>query len=134
MAGYSGTPLYQKLGFRPGDRVYLRNAPDAYHDWLEQLPEGVHFLQRLAGQGDGAPVFSTQRADLKAIVPKVLEKLAPGGRLWIKWAKKTSRVPSEITVYTVRAIVLPLGLVDVMVCAVDDVGSGLMLVRRRRRP
>ena len=133
MEGYPDTPLHQKLGFRPGDRVYLRNAPEAYHEWLEPLPEGVHFLQRLAGQVDIAHVFSTERADLKAIVPKVLEKLAPGGCLWISWPKKASGVPSEITEDTVRAIALPFGLVDVKVCAVNDVWSGLKLVRRRRR-
>jgi hypothetical protein len=134
VAGYTDTPLHQKLGFRPGDRVYLKNAPDAYQEWLDPLPEGVHFLQRLVGQVDVAHVFSTQRAELKATVPKVLEKLAPGGCLWISWPKKASGVPSEITEDTVRAIALPQGLVDVKVCAVNDVWSGLKLVRRRRRP
>jgi hypothetical protein len=133
MSGYSSTPLAQKLGFRPGDRVYLKNPPEGYEGWLEPLPEGVHFLQRLAGQVDIAHVFMTRRGELEALVPRVLAKLAPGGCLWISWPKKASGVPSEITEDTVRAVALPQGLVDVKVCAVDEVWSGLKLVRRRRR-
>jgi len=131
MAGYSGTPLSKKLGIKPGTRVCALGAPAAYRSMLAPLPAGVTFGKTCSQTTDIVHLFVTTRRDLAAGLTRVLKALREDGAVWISWPKKASKVPTDITEDTVRAVALPLGLVDVKVCAVDDVWSGLKLVIRR---
>lgn len=134
MAGYSGTPLAQKLGIKEGHRVVLLDAPRGFSATLEPLPP-VALSTALRGQADVVVLFVTRRADLARRVPEVMRKLEPAGGLWVAWPKKASKVPTDITEDTIRDVALPLGLVDNKVCAVDETWSGLRLVlRKERRP
>ncbi|QQR73033.1 MAG: DUF3052 family protein [Holophagales bacterium] len=130
-AGYSGTPLARKLGVREGCRLWTGNAPAAYRDWLAPLPPGVQFVAQLDAAVDLAHLFTAGRAELDAALRHARQVLAPTAVLWISWPKKSSKLPSEVTEETIRELALPLGFVDVKVCAVDEVWSGLKLVVRR---
>ncbi len=130
-AGYSGTPLAKKLGIKPGSTVHLDNAPPDFERTLEPLPPDVRFAQRLDAGVDLAHVFVTRKAELRAALAACRRTLAPTATVWVSWPKKTSGVPSEITEDTVRELALPLGFVDVKVCAVDATWSGLRLVVRK---
>ena len=129
-AGYSGTPLAKKLGFKPGFRVYLDNPPDDYADLVAPLPEDVQFLDKPAGELDMIHLFTDNAADLAAKLKRYLKKIKPAGIIWVSWPKKASKRPTDVTEDVVRELALPLGLVDVKVCAVDAVWSGLKLVIR----
>lgn len=132
-AGYSGTPLAKKLGYKAGMIAYLGSAPANYAAMLGALPEDVEFRVR-AGKGlDLAHLFVIARAKLEAALPPLMKAINPGGMIWISWPKKASKVATDITEDTIREIALPLGLVDVKVCAVDEVWSGLKLVIRKNR-
>ena len=130
-AGYSGTPLARKLGIAAGDEMLLVGAPPNYRELVAPLPEGVRFVSRMGYDTDIVHVFATRRDRLEKAIATTQAKLRPDGVIWASWPKKSSRVPTDITEDTVREIALPLGLVDVKVCAVDDVWSGLKLVVRR---
>ncbi len=130
-AGYSGTPLVKKLGIKPGFRLKTRNAPNDYPAMIEPLPEGVNISSRLKGPVDMWHVFSTSRKELEPLLPRCLEEIHADGMIWVSWPKKSSGLPSDLSEDIIRAIALPLGLVDVKVCAVDQVWSGLKLVVRR---
>lgn len=135
MPGYSGTPLPAKLGLRPPLRVFLSGAPREYRDWLGELPPGVTFTARAPKTVAAAHVFVTRRADLARRLEALRGALAPDGFAWVSWPKKSSGVASEVTEDTIRELALPLGFVDIKVCAVSDVWSGLKLVvRRSERP
>ncbi len=130
-AGYSGTPLAKKLGIRPGSRVCPRGAPVDYATLVAPLPGDVTLSPRLAKDVDLVHLFTTKEAALRRELPRLMERIVPDGMIWVSWPKKSSGVPSEVTEDTVRAVALPLGLVDVKVCAVDETWSGLKLVIRR---
>ena len=130
-AGYSGTPLARKLSIAAGDEVFLVGAPANYRELVAPLPDGVRFVSRMGKTTDLVHVFATERAKLEKAIRAARAKLPPDGTIWASWPKKSSKVPTDITEDTVREIALPLGLVDVKVCAVDDVWSGLKLVIRR---
>lgn len=130
-AGYSGTPLVRKLGIGEGTTVALLGAPDGFMSLLEGLPDGVRFRARARGHLDLALSFQTRRAVLERRLPTVLQALDRHGALWVAWPKKASKVATDITEDTVRDVVRPLGLVDVKVCAIDDVWSGLKVVWRK---
>jgi hypothetical protein len=130
-AGYSGTPLARKLGIAEGMVVALLGAPDGFVDLLDGLPDGVTFRTRAQGHLDLALSFQTRRSVLERRLTPVLRALDRAGGLWVAWPKKASRVPTDITEDTVRDVILPVGLVDVKVCAIDDVWSGLKVVWRR---
>ena len=130
-AGYSGTPLAQKLGLKPGMAVLLADAPAGYADTLSPLPEGLRFVSRAAAGVRLVHAFFTRRADLAAALRRYREGLAPDAVLWVSWPKKAAKVPTDITEDVIRAEALPLGWVDVKVCAVDAVWSGLKLVVRK---
>lgn len=130
-AGYSGTPLAKKLGIGPACRMLLVGAPDDYRGLLDPLPEGVVFAARASSSVDLAHVFSTRREDLAARLVSLRTALRPDAAVWVSWPKKASGVPSTVTEDVVREIALPIGYVDVKVCAVDAVWSGLKLVVRR---
>lgn len=130
-SGYSGTPLARKLGIKPGHRVFLRAAPDDHARLLEPLPAGVAFAARAGRDVDIAHVFVTRREDLARELATLRAALTPDAALWVSWPKKASKVPSTVTEDTIRELALPLGFVDVKVCAVSEVWSGLKLVVRK---
>lgn len=130
-AGYSGTPLARKLGIAAGMRVLTADAPDDYAALLAPLPDGVNFEIRTGPKIDLAHVFVTQRDALQRQLQALRTKLRPDAVLWISWPKKASRVPTTVTEDVIRELALPLGWVDVKVCAVSDVWSGLKLVVRK---
>jgi hypothetical protein len=130
-AGYSGTPLARKLGIAAGGRVVVVNAPDGYRDWLAPLPEGVRFEARVSAAVDVVHVFAHRRADLGRQLASLRDRIAPAAAVWVSWPKKASKVPTDITEDTIRELALPIGFVDVKVCAVSEVWSGLKLVIRK---
>jgi len=135
MAGYSGTPLPQKLGIKARSRLGLFAAPPRFATTLGELPEGVSKTTRLRGSLDVAVFFTTRQADLKKRFAALAEAIAPDGSLWISWPKKSSGQKSDVDENAVRAIALAAGLVDVKVCAIDETWSGLKLVvRLENRP
>lgn len=129
--GCSATPLARKLGIGPGCRLLLLGAPAGYRELLEQLPAGVVFAARASSSVDVVQVFASRREDLAARLVALRTALAPTAAVWASWPKKASGVSSTITEDTVREIALPIGFVDVKVCAVDATWSGLKLVVRR---
>lgn len=130
-AGYSGTPLAKKLGMTAGCKVYARNAPEQYRDWLAPLPDNVRFQPRLSSSTDIAHLFCDRKADLAKQLEAARGTLKPDGAVWVSWPKKASKVATDITEDTIRELCLPLGFVDVKVCAVSEVWSGLKLVIRK---
>lgn len=130
-AGYSGTPLARKLGYREGSRVFVSGAPNTYALQLEPLPPGVIFADAATAGTDIVHVFVAERTALAAFLVSMRATLEPEASLWVSWPKKASKVPTTITEDTIREIALPLGFVDIKVCAVDDVWSGLKLVVRK---
>jgi hypothetical protein len=131
MAGYSGTPLARKLGIKPGCRLYASHAPADYLQLLEPLPEGVHILQRPSGRLDIVHLFTCEASVLAAELVDYRQRIAEDGMIWVSWPKRSSKVPTDVTEDVIRDLALPLGLVDIKVCAVDDTWSGLKLVIRR---
>src|SRR5437667_26653 len=130
-AGYSGTPLVKKLGIAAGMRVHLRYAPTDYDNTLGALPDEVEVVKQLKGTLNFIQLFVTERNVLEDELPDCLEALDRDGMIWISWPKKASKVRTDITEQTIRDVALPLGLVDIKVCAVDEVWSGLKLVIRK---
>jgi hypothetical protein len=129
--GYSGTPLFQKLGIKEGSRVLPVRPPENLADLLGELPEGVRMASR-AGPGlDMVLCFCTRRAELERDVTRLTPYLLPAGMFWAAWPKRASGLTTDITENTVRDVALPKGLVDTKVCAIDETWSGLRLVRRR---
>jgi len=136
--GYSGTPLAKKLGIAEGSTVLLVGAPPGFEAELDPIPGGAELVAD--GRADLAVLFATRRADLAARFPAIAERLPPAGALWVAWPKKARpkgsvKVPTDLTEDVLREVVLPLGWVDVKVCAVTGVWSGLKFVlRRENRP
>jgi hypothetical protein len=128
MAGYSGKPLVQKLGIKPGFRIFAAGAPAAYGDIVGELPAQVVIAPRLTGSVDMIHVFATEVTMLGDKLPIYRDAINPDGMIWVSWPKKSSGVPTELTENVVREIALPLGLVDIKVCAIDEVWSGLKFV------
>jgi hypothetical protein len=131
MAGYSGTPLVRKLGIKGGTTLLVVNAPADYPDLVAPLPDGARLLARAGRDTDAVHVFSTARADLARRLRALLPKLRQDGMIWVSWPKRASKVPTDITEDVIREVALPMGLVDVKVCAVNEVWSGLKLVIRK---
>jgi hypothetical protein len=130
MAGYSGTPLVQKIGIKPGHRVVLRNHPASFLKNLGKLPDGAQSSDRLSGKANVVVYFSDKRAALEKDFSSLSDALVPDGMLWIGWPKKASGRPTDLTENVVREIGLERGLVDVKVCAIDETWSGLKFVIR----
>jgi hypothetical protein len=131
MAGYSGTPLAKKLGIKSGSRVFLSKAPKNYASLVAPLPDGVQMGARIGATTDLVHLFVTSRHDLERTLRRALTKSRSDASIWVSWPKKSSGVPTDITEDTIRAVALPMGLVDIKVCAVDEVWSGLKLVVRK---
>ena len=130
-AGYSGTPLSRKLGIKAGLRVSAPGAPPNYRKLLAPLPEGIEFQKRVTKTTDVVHFFTASKAELAKNLVAWLKVLSPDAVIWVSWPKKTSKVPTDITEDTIRAVALPMGLVDIKVCAVDETWSGLKLVLRK---
>jgi hypothetical protein len=128
MAGYSGTPLVQKIGIKAGNRVVLRNHPASFLKELGKLPEGAQSSERLSGKANVIVYFTDKRAALEKEFSSLSAALVPDGMLWIGWPKKASGKPTDLNENIVREIGLERGLVDVKVCAIDETWSGLKFV------
>jgi hypothetical protein len=131
MAGYSDKPLWGKLGIKSGTAVCLVNPPKGYIETLGPLPEGAKLVRAPSADTDLLQVFSTRKTDLARTLRACRKKMKATGAIWVSWPKKSAKVPTDVTEDTIRELAFPLGLVDVKVCAVDDVWSGLKLVVRR---
>jgi hypothetical protein len=131
MPGYSGTPLAKKLGIKTGSSVHAIGAPANYRSLLEPLPEHVRFTARADASTDLVHVFSTRSADLSKTLTALRKTLAPSSTVWVSWPKKASKVATDVTEHTIRTLAFPLGYVDIKVCAVTEVWSGLKLVVRK---
>ena len=129
-AGYSNRRLVEKLGIRQDARVAILNAPDGYDRTLGPLPDGVIRAASARGPLDLVQFFTAHRGELSRRFPTLAKALHPAGALWISWPKQASGVPTDLDENVVRAIGLANGLVDVKVCAVDEIWSGLKFVRR----
>jgi len=126
MHGYSGTPLPQKLGLKPGLKVYVDRAPDH----LDELLGGSTYTTRLPREADITLLFTTSLARLEKRFPVVIERTVSNGMVWVCWPKKVSKVPTDLDENVIREFGLASGVVDVKVAAVDAIWSGLKFVRR----
>lgn len=131
-AGYSGKPIWQKLGLSRTTRVLVRHAPSDYAA-LVGMRESELLQTTPRGAFDIAHVFATSAPMLKTEIATLAKRLSDTGVIWASWPKKSAKVATDITEDTVRAIALPLGLVDVKVCAIDATWSALKLVWRREQ-
>ena len=135
MPGYSGTPLPKKLGLKAPMTLAAIGAPKEYREWLGPLPDGIRIVAKAGTAPAAVHLFVTRRADLKKHLDALRKQLVPTGFVWVSWPKKSSGVATDITEDTIREVALPLGFVDIKVCAVSDVWSGLKLViRKTERP
>ena len=131
MVGYSGTPLARKLGIKGGHTILLETAPDNYDELVAPLPDGVRRADQPGADIDLYHLFTPSRGKLQASLQLYRDAMRPDAVIWVSWPKKSSGVPSEITEDVIRDVALPMGLVDVKVCAVDKTWSGLKLVLRK---
>lgn len=131
MAGYSGTPLATKLGISEGCRVRTTGAPAHYLQLIDPVPTNVTVSSRIAKDIDIWHIFTKSYAELSSALPALKRAVQPNGAIWVSWPKKSSGVASTLTEDSIREIALPLGLVDIKVCAIDETWSGLKLVIRK---
>jgi hypothetical protein len=135
IAGYSKRSLVEKLGIRPAQCIMFVDAPTGFRATLGKLPVGVVVSQGPPAKLDFVLLFVTRRARLAKTLPTMIQAIRPEAPIWVSWPKRTSGVETDVTEDVVREVALPLGLVDVKVCAVDETWSGLKLViRKERRP
>jgi hypothetical protein len=128
MAGHSGKPLVQKLGIQPGFCIFIEGAPTAYGDIVGPLPADVTIAKRLKAPLDMVHLFATEAAGLAGKLRGCRDAIQPDGMIWVSWPKKSSGIATDLTDVVVRDTALPLGLVDIKVCAIDEVWSGLKFV------
>ena len=131
VTGYSGTPLPEKLGIRPGSRLLVVDAPDGWLGRVLAVPAGVALTDLRARSADVILAFAPDRAALEARWPQLLARLPADGALWVAWPKRASGVATDLTEDVVRDVALPDGVVDVKVAALDETWSGLKLVVRK---
>ncbi|MFL6764356.1 MAG: hypothetical protein ACJ8FO_04080 [Sphingomicrobium sp.] len=130
-SGYSGTPLAGKLSLKDGMRVWWDGIPESVQEEIAAQALQLRLLDVPEPPIDAAHIFVTQRAEPGAKLEQLLPLLAPAGMIWVSWPKKVSKVPTDITEDVIRDVALPMHLVDVKVCSVDDIWSGLKLVIRK---
>lgn len=130
-AGYSGTPLAKKLGVRDAQRTWRHAMPRTVAEEIGRSGVEPLLLKSLSNGTEMAHIFVTQRRELVRLLSRLRERLTQDGTIWISWPKKSARVETDVTEETIRGEALPLGLVDVKVCAVDETWSGLKLVIRK---
>ncbi|MBS1771971.1 MAG: DUF3052 family protein [Bacteroidetes bacterium] len=126
MAGYSGTPLIKKLGIKAGNKIKVINAPENYFNLIGDLPEDVMTDKR--GVQNLIHVFAKGQSEIEKALVKYKKEIVQDGMIWISWPKKSSGIVTDITEDTIRNAGLAIGLVDVKVCAIDDIWSGLKFV------
>ena len=131
MIGYSGKALGEKLGIKSWTRVKPRNAPGNYKQLLGLVQTDAVVSTRLRPPVDLVHIFSIARAHVSAELRRAIEEIDQDGAIWVSWPKKASGVRTDLTEDVIRDVALPMGLVDVKVCAVDEVWSGLKLVIRK---
>lgn len=131
MVGYSGTPLFKKLGFKNGQLIYLHNPPGNYFELLGDLPGEIHPLENLETKVDLIHLFTNHFNELAESLDEFQNRIKDDGMIWVSWYKKAAKLPTELTEDLIRETALKLKLVDVKVCAVDEKWSGLKLVIRR---
>jgi hypothetical protein len=131
MAGYSGTPLPQKLGIKAAMTVVALNAPPNYRRLLGKIPSDVKFANRVGAKSNFIHFFTKDRTELAKQLKLLRKKIVDNGVVWISWPKKSSGVPTDITEDVIRDLALPIGFVDIKVCAVDETWSGLKLMIRK---
>ncbi len=131
MAGYSGTPLPQKLGIKPGLTVVAINPPANYRRLLGQIPDSITFSERLKSGSSFVHLFTSRRSEMQKKMSILRDKISDNGAIWVSWPKKSSGISTDVTEDVIREIALPLGFVDIKVCAVDEIWSGLKLMIRR---
>jgi len=129
--GNSGTLLPKKLGIRPASVLFLDGVPDHYWQLLQPVPDGLHLAKDFSEAVDIAHLFQNSRRFLEAALIRARQRMRQDAVIWVSWPKKVSGVTTDITDELIRGIALPLGLVDIKICSVDDVWSGLKLVLRR---
>jgi hypothetical protein len=130
-SGYSGTPLAKKLSLKDGMRVWWDGIPGSVREEIAAEGLQLHLLTASEMPIDAAHIFVTERVELETRLKHLLPVLDRAGLIWVSWPKKASKVPTDITEDTIRDVALPMHLVDVKVCSVDDVWSGLKLVIRK---
>ena len=130
-SGYSGTPLANKLSLKDGMRLWWDGIPESVADEIEAQGLQLEMLAAPEAPIDAAHIFVTERAALEAKLQQLMPLLGSRGFLWVSWPKKAAKVPTDITEDTIRDVCLPMGLVDVKVCAVDQTWSGLKLMKRK---
>jgi hypothetical protein len=128
MAGTSGKAVAQKLGIKPGFCIFADGAPSAYEKIVGPLPSGASIQAKARPPLDMVHLFATQASGLAAKLRGYRKAIAPDGMIWVSWPKKSSGVATNLSDVVVRETALPLGLVDIKVCAIDDVWSGLKFV------
>ncbi len=128
MAGYSGKSITQKLGIKPGFCIFVSGAPKAYGEIVGDLPDGAKIVPRLRTSLDMVHLFATRSAGLAGKLSDCRAAIAPAGMIWVSWPKKSSGVATDLSDIAVRDTALPLGLVDIKVCAIDETWSGLKFV------
>jgi hypothetical protein len=128
---YSGTPLATKLGIKAGARILAIDQPPDYRAALDPIPPDVEFVPRLSSRVDIIHLFVTRRTTLARELKRLRSGMRPDAAVWVSWPKKSAKVPSDITEDVIRAEAVPMGLVDVKVCAVTETWSGLRLVVRK---
>lgn len=131
MTGYSGTPLAKKLGVKAGAEVSVVDAPEEYRSWLAPLPEGVRFVSKVSKSTDLIHLFVTSKKKLETALRAHRKKIKADAVIWVSWPKKAAKAETDIVEDSIREIALPLGYVDIKVCAVSEVWSGLKLVIRK---
>ena len=132
-AGYSGTPLPKKLGIKPGMKYLAINTPQEFHDWLGELPEKAQVVTHASPPLMAVHIFVTEKDELTHLLKKYRRALESSGFIWVSWPKKASKVATNITEDVIRAVALRLDYVDIKVCAVSEVWSGLKLVIRKEK-
>ena len=130
-AGYSGTPLPKKLGLKAETRLVVLDGPEDYPALLGPVPAGLEQQRAVTKTTNLVHVFVTRRRDLVRHLGTLRTRLPPEAAVWVSWPKKSSKVPTEVTEDTIREVAIPLGFVDVKVCAVSEVWSGLKLTVRK---
>lgn len=130
MAGYSGKALVQKIGLKPGHKLALAGEPDGFVKELAPMPDDVVIVAGGNKPLDCVILFAGEARTLEARIARWAARLTPAGMLWVAWPKKASKVVTDVTEGLVRHTGLGAGLVDVKICAVNDVWSGLKFVRR----
>jgi hypothetical protein len=130
MAGYSGTPLPKKLGIKESQRIAFINAPDNFDELVGAIPPTTLLLKKITSPIDLVVLFVDREKVLAKEFPRIAKKLSPNGMIWIAWPKKSSGVSTDLIFERVQRIGLDSGLVDVKICAIDAVWSGLKFVIR----